>query len=320
MTSDLNTLRHRLEDEVAQPVDRAVSQVVDAVRRRHGGAVSAVLFYGSCLRGPDPAGAAAAGVIDLYVLVERYRDLYGAGLAAAANAILPPNVFYLEVPTDAGRLRAKYAVVSLARFRRDTGRPAFHPSLWARFCQPTRLVYARDRTARDSVVAALADAVVAMVGQTAPLMRGDCTAAELWRRAFRETYRTELRVEGAERARELYAWSAARYDGLTGPALSVSGVAVTRPRDGRHFRIAAGTPGHLRAHVLWAARRWVGKPLSVLRLIKGAFTFDGAVDYILWKIERHSGFRPRVTAWQRRHPILASPLLLWRLYRQGALR
>lgn len=70
----------------------------------------------------------------------------------------------------------------------------------------------------------------------------------------------------------------------------------------------------------WAMRRVLGKLLSVLRLAKGLFTFDGGVDYILWKIERHTGARIALTPWQRRHPLLASPVFLWRLYRLGAIR
>lgn len=320
MTSDFDILCQRLKEEASQPIDPAVVRVADAVRRRHGDAVSAVLFYGSCLHGQDPARAAATGVIDFYILVDRYRDLYGTGLAAFANAVLPPNVFYIEVTTEAGRRRAKYAVMTLAQFRSGTTGARFHPSLWARFCQPVRLLYARDQTTRDAVVAALADAVVTMIGQTARLMESGFTAAELWQRSFRESYRTELRVEKTGRARELYGLNAARYDALTGTALRAAGFALMPPESDHVYRLATGATDRLRGRILWAARRWVGKPLTVLRLIKGAFTFDGAVDYILWKIERHSGIRPRTTAWQRRHPILASPLLLWRLYREGALR
>jgi hypothetical protein len=70
----------------------------------------------------------------------------------------------------------------------------------------------------------------------------------------------------------------------------------------------------------WRFRRLVGKLLSILRLAKGVFTFDGGVDYILWKIERHSGVKATATPWQRRHPLLAAPGLAWRLYRRGAFR
>jgi hypothetical protein len=64
----------------------------------------------------------------------------------------------------------------------------------------------------------------------------------------------------------------------------------------------------------------LGKILSALRLAKAVFTFDGGVEYILWKIERHSGVRAHTTPWQRRHPLLAAPGLAWRLYRRGAFR
>jgi hypothetical protein len=69
-------------------------------------------------------------------------------------------------------------------------------------------------------------------------------------------------------------------------------------------------------------RRWrrTGKTLNLLRLIKAVFTFEGAVDYALWKIERHSGVKPTISAWEKRHPLLAAPVLLWRFYREGAFR
>jgi hypothetical protein len=67
-------------------------------------------------------------------------------------------------------------------------------------------------------------------------------------------------------------------------------------------------------------RRRLGKPLNIARLLKAAFTFDGAMDYALWKVERHSGVRPEATAWQRRHPLLAAPGLYRRLRKLNLLR
>jgi hypothetical protein len=60
--------------------------------------------------------------------------------------------------------------------------------------------------------------------------------------------------------------------------------------------------------------------LSVARLVKAAFTFQDGAQYLLWKIERHSGVTIEVTPWQRRHPVLASSVLFWKLYRKGAFR
>jgi len=58
-----------------------------------------------------------------------------------------------------------------------------------------------------------------------------------------------------------------------------------------------------------------GGILSVLRLLKGTFTFEGGVDYIAWKISRHAGFSVPVRGWERRWPILGAPFLMSRYYR-----
>ena len=56
------------------------------------------------------------------------------------------------------------------------------------------------------------------------------------------------------------------------------------------------------------------------RLAKATLTFTGGVDYILWKVERHSGVRLEVSPFLRRHPLLALCSLSLRLYRRGGVR
>jgi hypothetical protein len=63
-----------------------------------------------------------------------------------------------------------------------------------------------------------------------------------------------------------------------------------------------------------------GKVLSFLRLCKAAITFSGGLDYLLWKIKRHSGVYIEPTRVQRKYPLVFIWPLLWRLYRQGAFR
>jgi hypothetical protein len=58
----------------------------------------------------------------------------------------------------------------------------------------------------------------------------------------------------------------------------------------------------------------------VLRLVKAAGTFDDPLDYLLWKIERHSGIYIAPSERQRRYPLIFAWGLLWRLYRRGAFR
>jgi hypothetical protein len=70
----------------------------------------------------------------------------------------------------------------------------------------------------------------------------------------------------------------------------------------------------------WQLRRMQGKLLSLLRLMKATFTFQGGMDYIAWKLERHTGVPVEVSPKVRRHPLIYGWGLLWRLYRRGVFR
>ena len=65
----------------------------------------------------------------------------------------------------------------------------------------------------------------------------------------------------------------------------------------------------------WAPRRMLGKPLNMLRLVKAAFTYDGGASYLVDKLQRHAGLTIVLSPWQRRHPLLAAPALIWSVRR-----
>jgi hypothetical protein len=70
----------------------------------------------------------------------------------------------------------------------------------------------------------------------------------------------------------------------------------------------------------WAMRRGLGKLLSILRLVKALFTFDGGLDYIAWKLERHSGVEIRIPDKVRRAPLIHLWGFFWGLYRRGIFK
>jgi hypothetical protein len=309
-------LAAEVAEEIARPVAPAVAAMAEAIRARHAEATLAVLFYGSGLRLGD-ATAAGEGVLDFYLVVDSYRRAYRSRGLAIANRLLPPNVFYIELPHEGRRLRAKYAVIAAGQLRRRLWPGYPEPALWARFCQPVRLLFARDRETASAVAAMLGAAVEAFVAAALPLVGSRFGARELWLAGFAATYRAELRAEGQGRPEALYEADAARYDRLLDLALGALGAVEGEPdAAGSYRRAAPFQAGAWR----WLARRWLGRTLHLLRLVKGSFTFEGGVDYILWKIERHTGRRPRMSDWERRHPVLAAPILLVRFYRAGAFR
>ena len=171
----------------------------------------------------------------------------------------------------------------------------------------------------DRLVVALEGAARTMIRETGPLMSHPYDSAALWERALRETYRAELRAERSGRPGELAAAHADRYAEIT-DYLCNAGLLDRQPGERNLYRSSSTSVQRLTARLKWSGRRVTGKLLSVLRLIKAAFTFDDGAVYILWKIERHSGVTVALSDWQRRHPVLASTTLFWRLYRKGAFK
>lgn len=299
------TLADLLGAEIGRELPPAVLAAARHAGARHGEAVLGVLFYGSCLRTGDPAHS----LLDFYLLVSDYRAAHGRRFAALANRLLPPNVYYDECTHEGARLRGKYAVISLDDFRRRCRGEGRSVSIWARFSQPVALIDPRDAGVRDVVTGALADAVRTMLAAALPLCEPGDGPAEVWTRAFELTYGAELRAERPGKGRELYELDRARHDRLYGPALvelamQPGGDAATRRA----------------AERAWRRRRRAGKAASLLRLVKAAFTFKGGIDYLAWKISRHSGVAIEPTPWQRRHPLLAGLTLYLRLRRKGAFR
>jgi hypothetical protein len=307
-----------VRDELLHPVPEPVTGLAHALRQRFGTACAAVLFYGSCLRLGDAMLTQSDGILDFYVLVDDYKRAYPERrLLAAANGLLPPNVFFAEHEVGDRRMRAKYAVITVDQFARSCELAGATSAVWARFSQPARLVYWADERVRSRVVGACVSAVESFVSAAIALQGETFRTDALWITGFRYTYEAELRSEkGDDRALAIVAADPDRYRQLGASALAARGASCT---DGLYRNPLA--PEERRAgQARWRRWRRNGKVLNLLRLIKAVFTFEGAVDYALWKIERHAGIRPPVSDWERRHPILAAPVLLWRFHRAGAFR
>ena len=313
--TDRDELLQTVQRELSQPVPAEAVAVADRIREIHGSTVRGVLFYGSCLR----AGC-DGGVLDLYVFVDAYRDAYTKPGLVLLNELLPPNVFYLEVKVGTRVARAKYAVLALADLARLTSSRCFEPYFWARFAQPCALVSA-DHAASDQIASALVDAIVTFVGRGVPLVAPRFTSRDLWMTTWRETYRGELRPERPGVVNTLWANSSERYQQVTGPALRLAAVPATAlDGDTRQYEVRISEGSRRRALVLWRLRRFHSKVRFALRMLRTSLIFDGAVDYVLWKIQRHSGLEIDRNWRAKRRPLLALGDEAWRLYREGAFR
>jgi hypothetical protein len=253
-----------------------------------------VLFYGSCLRERQLDGL----MLDFYLIVSDYRSAYDKRWMATANRLIPPNVFLIEHEG----LRAKYAVLSEADFQRLNGPETRNPSVWARFAQPSRLVWSSDLAAEGRTIASVARAAPTLLCAALAELPNEQSELDLWRGAFALTYAAELRAEKKSKGGSVVDADPERYRRFTAPALA-----------------AARAEGR-RRHSSWRRRKIEGKALSVLRLAKASATFAGGADYIAWKINRHAGTDIQLRPWQRRWPLLAALTLAPRLLRSRAIR
>jgi len=294
------TLRDLVAAELAEPVDPRAARLAAAVAGRYPGAARAVLFYGSCLREKQLDGL----MLDFYLIVSDYRAAYGGGWLAAANRLVPPNVF----PFEADGLACKYAVLSEGDFARLCGPETDNPSVWARFAQPARLAWVADEAARRVAIDAIARAAPTLLARTLPTLTGaPADPLDVWRAAFALTYAAELRAERKTRSGSIVDGDPDRYRRWTPAALDAAGGLIP-PQD--RAQAARG----------WQRTQRRGKRLTLLRLAKASATFAGGIDYLAWKINRHAGTRIAIRPWQRRWPILGAIALLPKLLAKGAVR
>jgi len=290
------SLEALIAERAAIALDPAVMRICEAAREEFGAGVAAVLAYGSCLRD----GAVADGLVDLYVLGDAETGLAQSALSRHANRALPPNVYYLETAWQGEITRAKVATLALAQFETKVTRATANPYFWARFAQPSAIAYARDDEVRNRLVASFAAATDTFLATAQALSAGSGRTPDLWVNGLRATYATELRPEAASRAETIVAADRAYYDAIGEAWRSLDRPPMRAPN--------------------WTIRRLIGKALSIARLIKAGFTFQGGADYIAWKIARHSQVEIEVKPWHRRHPVLAAIALAPHLYRKGGFR
>ncbi len=259
--------------------------------------VVAVLFYGSNLR-----TGLTEGVLDFYVLT-----------AGPPERGLWPTVSYREFDLHGETLRTKIATMRLATFAKAAAAQTLDTTIWTRFVQPSALVWVRDPATAKRVAAAIGDAAKSAARFAAALGPETGTADEYWRALFRQTYAAELRVERKGREGQILGFDPGRYAELLPLAWTADGI----PYRDEAGALRPDLPVAQRRSLLraWSHRRRAGKPLNVARLVRAAFTFEGAARYGVWKVERHTGVAVPLTPWREKHPILAAPGVFWRVWR-----
>lgn len=297
------------------PTDQIPPEVRDIVlllEETCGRNIVGVIFFGSRLVGTTPGESSAA---DLFVVVENYLRFYEeigsrlpaarhAGIIAALNRVLPPNIIYLN---DPGGLRAgaKCFIVSEYDLALGLSPDAKDHFFRGRLAQRVHIVYARSEKDRQALETRI-DAARHLTLDWVPLfLTSPFGVMDYCRRMMEISYAAEIRPEASSRVREVTDAQSSFFRLVYGRVLQ-SGV-----RDG--ILLAEGDLFKPAKKPGWRHRWRVGhffrrsKARATMRWFKYMLTFDDWLDYIVRKIERRSGVRIELTKAERRLPAI----LLW---------
>lgn len=282
--------------------DAVLDEFIQVLKSEYQQSLLSIVFYGSCMRSRDYDDA----MLDFYVIVEDYRQAYSNRWYSIANSLLAPNVFYQQVQVDGRIYRAKYAVISKSALSSSV--KSFHPYFWARFTQPLAIIYMSHEQIKKWLAEIQCVAATTFTNSIVDVLEREFSSENLWVKGLQLTYGAELRAETMQRASLIYDSQSEFYDGITQSLFPNNQVELLTVRT------------KFLASLKWKLRKILGKLLSVLRLMKATTTFVNGVDYIAWKIERHTGEEVVVSDKLRKYPLLYCWPLLFKFYKQGKIR
>jgi hypothetical protein len=308
----MHSLQQLIAEELAVPALPQVQAFAAHIAAQYPAAARAVLFYGSCLRTEQLDGQ----MLDFYLIVSDYAAAYDKAWLAKWNRRLPPNVF----PVQHDGLTAKVAVLSETDFHDLNRAGASAVSVWARFAQPSRLVWAADGAARATAALAISGAAPTLLNGALAHMGHEDEVLDLWELGFSLTYGAELRAERSDRPASVVEFDPDRYRIFGRAALLHTPIANEVREDGSVHRLADPDGRIMTEKKRWPGLRRRGKMLTVARLAKAAFTYAGGIDYLAWKINRHAGTTIEIQPWQRKWPLVAALFLVPKLLVKGSVR
>jgi hypothetical protein len=292
--------------------DPALEQAAERLVAAAGGTLDGLVFFGS--RRTRAARANVWSAYDVFVIVERYRPFYeamgGAGLSGKGARLLsllscwlPPTQYSIRF--EGSPVHIKATVVRSDTFHRETSPRRRDHFCIGRLFQPSRILYAKDDATRAALVDDLVSAHAATWEWSRPWLPPAFDAREYGRNALVVSMSWEVRPEPPGRAQAL--WDAQQKEqtpvfeallaelGARGELVPAAGAeaswSAARPVSaGETFRLKL----YFRRSMVRSTTRW----------LKHVLSFEGWLDYILRKANRHGGEPVELSERERRWPLI----------------
>ncbi len=235
-----------------------------------------------------------------------YQAVHRAGLLRRSPSMLvildrflPPT----QVRLARGPWLVKASVVSLAELGRATSARRRDQFLAGRLFQDVHVVWADDPAFAQEVEKAIESARRTTLDWVAPDLPDRFDSAGYVRQLFRTSFRFEVRPESRGRADALSSAQAHRLVPIFKGVLdSLASLGHLTKHDGGAFSLAE--PVLARRVLRWRLFLEWSRVRATARWPKHAISFDGWLDYIVKKAERHSGEAIVLTPLERRFPFI----------------
>lgn len=310
-------LRARVARELTTVDDESMAVIVEHLARRHGDAIAAVLFYGSCLTAETRS---PTSFHDFYALTDRPGRFYDNLLHVALSAVLPPNTYFGTAPGPQGApLRYKVCVLSIGQFQRQTSAHADDIHHLGRFSKRFAIPHSRDDATTEAIVDGALCAMRTLVPHTLARLPARFGLDEFIRAQLGLSYAGESRVAEPTKIDRLFAAAAPYYREIYPQVLAWhadDGVALRCLDDGS-YQQAPPSPAARRRTERFLRRSRVR---GLLRWPKYLLTVDGWLEIELDKLERYHGIALQLTDRERRHPLIFGWPKFFSLLRQGIIR
>jgi hypothetical protein len=297
--------------------------LLNAIAAASSGTLESAVFFGSR---SSRVATTSASAYDFMLVCENtgsfFRHMHRTGLLrrsprviAMIDRILAPT----QVRLVSGDSIAKASVISAKALLEAAGVNRKDQFLAGRLFQDVKVVWARNGEALEVVGRAVASARGVSLNWVSPDLPETFTVEQYVRQLFRTSFSFEIRPETRGRADALFEAQASRLVPHFQPILEslVNAGDLKRVPEGFALSTKAGFATRLRRRIFleWSRIRATG------RWPKHAITFDGWLDYIIRKAERHSGETIELTRLERAAPfIFLWPRALRFLWRQRKSR
>lgn len=252
----------------------------------------------------------AASAYDLVLVCDEpgrfYRSVHHAGLLrrnprilAVLDGILAPT--QVRLARDPWLVKA--SVISTQTLLRATSTRRPDQFMAGRLFQDVHVVWARDASAADQARSAIDSARRVTLDWVSPDLPARFDPSDYVRQLFRTSFRFEVRPETRGRADALFA---AQSDYLVPLFAGVLALLAAERRLNAHPDGTFSLPAPVRAGPRLRRRLFLewSRVRAIARWPKHAITFDGWLDYILRKAERHSGETIVLSPLERRFPFI----------------